>query len=66
MTRWLQAGLIAGTLIAATVSCLVGPGHALHLDPCYWDVAQLPSRILVAVLRVVAQSIVGVATEVVR
>ena len=54
------ASLTAVTLTAATVSCLVGPQHPFHLNPCYWDVAQLPSRLVLAILHAIGRSIVAV------
>lgn len=63
---WLLAAVIAVTLAVATLSCLAGPQHPLKLTPCYWDVAQLPSKLVLGVLQAVARSMVRVAAELMR
>lgn len=64
--RWLLAVVIALTLSVATLSCLAGAQHPLKLSPCYWDVAQLPSKLVLGLLQAVARSMVRVAAELMR
>lgn len=64
--RWLLAAVTAVTLAVATLFCLAGPQHPLKLTSCYWDVAQLPSRLALEVLQAVVWSMVRAAAELVR
>lgn len=64
--RWLLTGLMAVTLGAATLSCLVGPEHPFHLIPCYWEGVELPGRLVRAALHALAQSIVRTVAELIK
>ena len=61
--RWVLGTVIAATLAVATLSCLVGPRHPVSMTPCYWEIAQLPGRLVLEALWAVARTIARVAAE---